>query len=78
MPTNVGAKIKAKVWEALNLHLVKWVVDILEWLIRRDILKGNASSPTKVHLVEFSLDVWTIFRFFKHGNLWIKWLLHAC
>jgi hypothetical protein len=30
MPTNVGAKIKAKVQEALDLHLVKWATPILE------------------------------------------------
>jgi hypothetical protein len=47
MPTNVGARIMAKVRKALNLHLVKWATDILEWLISRDIFKGNASSPTR-------------------------------
>jgi len=69
MPTNVNAKIKAKVWEALDLHLVKWVVDILEWLISRDIFKGNALGPTKVHLVRFSLDAWIILKHFKLKNL---------
>jgi hypothetical protein len=54
---NVGMTIKAKVREALGLHLVKWVAEILEWSIIRDIFKGNASSPTKVHLVGFSLDL---------------------
>jgi hypothetical protein len=42
MLTNVGVRIRAKVQEALNLHLVKWVAKILEWSINRDIFKGNA------------------------------------
>jgi hypothetical protein len=69
MPTNVDAKIKAKVQEALDLHLVKWVANILRWLISRDIFKGNALGPTKVHLVGFSLDVWIVLKHFKLGNL---------
>jgi hypothetical protein len=65
MLTNVGMRIKAKVWEALDLHLVKWVVEILEWSIKRGIFKGNASSPTKVHLVEFNLDLGIVLKHFK-------------
>jgi hypothetical protein len=65
MPTNVGARIRAKVREALDLHPVKWAADILEWSISRDIFKGNASGPTKVHLAGFSLDVWTVLRHSK-------------
>jgi hypothetical protein len=57
MLTNVSAKIKAKVEEAFNLHHAKWATNILEWSINRDIFKGNAPSPTKVHLVGFNLDV---------------------
>jgi hypothetical protein len=49
MLTNVGMTITAKVQEALDLHLVKWVAEFLEWSIIRDIFKGNASSPAKVH-----------------------------
>ncbi len=60
MPTNVNARIMAKVREALDLHLVKWAINVLEWSISVEIFKGNASSPTKVHLIEFSLDVWII------------------
>ncbi len=55
MLTNVGMRIKAKVQEALDLHLVKWVAKILEWSINKKIFKGNASSPTKVHLARFNL-----------------------
>ncbi len=66
MLTNVGMGIRAKVREALGLHLVKWVLEILEWSITRDIFKGNASSPTKVHLAEFNLDLWTVL---KHSKL---------
>jgi len=66
MLTNVGMKIRAKVWEALDLHLVKWVAKILEWSIIKDIFKGNASSPTKVHLAGFSLDLWIVL---KHSKL---------
>jgi hypothetical protein len=69
MPTNVNARIKAKVREALDLHLVKWVTNILEQLISRDIFKSNALGPTKVHLVKFNLDVWIVLRHFKLGNL---------
>jgi hypothetical protein len=65
MLTNVGMKIKAKVREALNLHLVKWVVEILEWLIIRDIFKGKALSPTEVHLVKFNLDLWIVLKHYK-------------
>jgi hypothetical protein len=66
MLTNVGMGIRAKMWEALDLHLVKWVVEILEWSINRDIFRGNASSPTKVHLAGFNLYLWTVF---KHSKL---------
>ncbi len=59
-------KIRAKVREALDLHLVKWVAEILEWSINRDICKGNASSPTKVHLAGFTLDLWIVL---KHSKL---------
>ncbi|CAK9233337.1 unnamed protein product [Sphagnum troendelagicum] len=52
MPTNVGARIRAKVREALDLHPVKWAADILEWSISRDIFKGNASGPTKRAVVQ--------------------------
>jgi hypothetical protein len=65
MLTNVGMRMKVKVWEALDLHLVKWVVKILEWSINRDIFKGNASSPTKVNLAGFNLDLWIVFKHFK-------------
>jgi hypothetical protein len=66
MLTNVGMRIKAKVWEALDLHLVKWLAEILEWSINRDIFKSNASSPTKVHLARFNLDLWIVL---KHSKL---------
>ncbi len=65
MPTNVGARIKAKVQKALDLHPIKWAIDILEWSISRDIFKGNASGLTKVHLVRFNLDVWIVLRLTK-------------
>ncbi len=65
MLTNVGMRIRAKVREALDLHLVKWVAKILEWSISKDIFKGNASSPTKVHLSIFNLDVWIVLRLIK-------------
>jgi len=58
-------RIKAKVQEALDLHLVKWVVKLLEWPKNKNIFKGNASSPTKVHLVGFNLDLWIVFKHFK-------------
>jgi hypothetical protein len=61
MLTNVGMMIRAKVWEAFDLHLVKWIAKTLEWSIIKDIFKGNASTPTKVHLAGFSLDLWIIF-----------------
>ncbi len=56
MLTNVCMRMMAKVWEALDLHLVKGVARILEWSINRDIFKGNASSPTKVNLSRFNLN----------------------
>jgi hypothetical protein len=65
MLTNVGMTIRAKVREALDLHLVKWVAEFLEWSIISDIFKGNASSPTKVHLARFSLDIWIVLQHSK-------------
>ncbi len=65
MPTNVDARIKAKVRKALDLRPIKWAIYILDWSISRDIFKGNALSPTKVHLVKFNLDVWIVLKHFK-------------
>jgi hypothetical protein len=65
MLTNVGLRIRAKVWEAFDLQLVKWVVEILEWSINKDIFKGNASSPTQVHLARFNLNLGIVLKHFK-------------
>lgn len=48
MATNVGARIRTKVKEALELAPPEWARENLEWAISKDVFKGNASGPTKV------------------------------
>jgi hypothetical protein len=49
MATNVGSRIRIKVKEALELGPPQWAKEQLEWSISKDVFKGNASGPTKVH-----------------------------
>lgn len=47
LATNVGARIRNCVRDALELNPPDWARDILEWSISKDVYKGNASGPTK-------------------------------
>ena len=48
LPTNVGARIRKCVHEALQKNPPEWAKKIMEHSISREVYKGNASGPTKV------------------------------
>ena len=48
LPTNVGARIRRCVNEALLRNPPEWAKKILEHSISKEVYKGNASGPTKV------------------------------
>lgn len=48
LPTNVGARIRKCVNEALSRNPPEWARQKLEHSISREVYKGNASGPTKV------------------------------
>lgn len=48
MVMNVGFWIRIKVKEVLELGFLEWVRDILEWLISKDVFKGNVFGLIKV------------------------------
>lgn len=50
LPTNVGARIRKCVYEALEKNPPEWAKKILEHSISKEVYKGNASGPTKVLL----------------------------
>lgn len=50
LPTNVGARIRKCVNEALGKDPPEWAKKILEHSISKEVYKGNASGPTKVLL----------------------------
>jgi hypothetical protein len=52
LPTNVGARIRNCVYEALKKNPPDWARDKLEQSISKDVYKGNASGPTKRAVVE--------------------------
>ncbi|MCO5559923.1 hypothetical protein L7F22_013527 [Adiantum nelumboides] len=47
LATNVGARIRNCVREALEMNPPDWARETLEWSISKDVYKGNASGPTK-------------------------------
>lgn len=49
LATNVGARIRNCIRDALDLNPPDWAKEVLEWSISKDIYKGNASGPTKVY-----------------------------
>lgn len=51
LPTNVGARIRKCVYEALGKNPPEWAKTILEHSISKEVYKGNASGPTKVLLL---------------------------
>ncbi|KAL6558379.1 hypothetical protein OROMI_018729 [Orobanche minor] len=48
LPTNVGARIRRCVYEALEKNPPEWAKKILDYSISKEVYKGNASGPTKV------------------------------
>lgn len=50
LPTNVGARIRKCVNDALEKGPPEWAKKILEHSISKGVYKGNASGPTKVIL----------------------------
>lgn len=54
LPTNVGARIRKCVYEALRRNPPEWAKDKLEHSISKEVYKGNASGPTKVILSTLS------------------------
>lgn len=48
LPTNVGARIKKCIYNALDRSPPEWARKILEHSISKEVYKGNASGPTKV------------------------------
>jgi hypothetical protein len=48
LPTNVGARIRKCVYDALEKCPPEWAKTRLEHSISKEVYKGNASGPTKV------------------------------
>ncbi|KAL5759796.1 hypothetical protein ACOSQ2_018634 [Xanthoceras sorbifolium] len=57
LPTNVGARIRKCVYEALNKHPPEWAKRRLEHSISKEVYKGNASGPTKKAVLSVLADV---------------------
>ncbi|XP_050208534.1 methyl-CpG-binding domain-containing protein 9-like [Mercurialis annua] len=47
LPTNVGARIRRCIYDALDLKPPEWATKILKYSISKEVYKGNASGPTK-------------------------------
>ncbi|KAJ4830037.1 hypothetical protein Tsubulata_027695 [Turnera subulata] len=47
LPTNVGARIRKRIYEALEKNPPEWAKKVLEHSISKEVYKGNASGPTK-------------------------------
>lgn len=47
-PTNVGARIRNRVFKSLEKDPPEWAKEMLLRSISKDVYKGNASGPTKV------------------------------
>ncbi|XP_047309284.1 methyl-CpG-binding domain-containing protein 9 [Impatiens glandulifera] len=56
LPTNVGARIRKCVNEALSKNPPEWAKKIMEHSISKEIYKGNASGPTKRIIVSLLTD----------------------
>ncbi|GAV78749.1 Bromodomain domain-containing protein/PHD domain-containing protein/MBD domain-containing protein/FYRC domain-containing protein [Cephalotus follicularis] len=57
LPTNVGARIRKRVYEALEKDPPEWAKKILEHSISKAVYKGNASGPTKKAVLSLLADV---------------------
>lgn len=51
LPTNVGARIRKCVYDALDNDPPEWAKKILKHSISKEVYKGNASGPTKVFIL---------------------------
>ncbi|KAL8157111.1 methyl-CpG-binding domain-containing protein 9-like isoform X2 [Apium graveolens] len=56
LPTNVGARLRKCVYEALGKNPPEWAKTILEHSISKEVYKGNASGPTKRAVVSVLED----------------------
>ncbi|KAL3501199.1 hypothetical protein ACH5RR_035648 [Cinchona calisaya] len=57
LPTNVGARIRRRVNEALLKNPPEWAKKLLEHSISKEVYKGNASGPTKRAVIAVLEDV---------------------
>ncbi|KAL7241003.1 hypothetical protein ACSBR2_006598 [Camellia fascicularis] len=57
LPTNVGARIRKCVRDALEKNPPEWAKKILEHSISKEVYKGNASGPTKRAIVSLLADM---------------------
>ncbi|CAK7328083.1 unnamed protein product [Dovyalis caffra] len=59
LPTNVGARIRKCVYDALEKSPPEWAKKRLEHSISKEVYKGNASGPTKKAVLSVLADVLT-------------------
>ncbi|KAL4586920.1 hypothetical protein LXL04_011568 [Taraxacum kok-saghyz] len=52
-PTNVGARIRNRVFKSLEKDPPEWAKEMLLRSISKDVYKGNASGPTKVSTLPY-------------------------
>ncbi|KAL0334194.1 UNVERIFIED_CONTAM: Methyl-CpG-binding domain-containing protein 9 [Sesamum angustifolium] len=57
LPTNVGARIRRCINEALERNPPDWAKKILEHSISKEVYKGNASGPTKRAVISVLANV---------------------
>lgn len=62
LPTNVGARIRKRVYDALDKGPPEWARKRLEHSISKEVYKGNASGPTKV----ITSSIFSVFNFKKN------------
>lgn len=57
LPTNVGARIRKCIYDALDKDPPEWARKRLEHSISKEVYKGNASGPTKKAVLSVLADV---------------------
>ncbi|KAG9155512.1 hypothetical protein Leryth_009927 [Lithospermum erythrorhizon] len=57
LPTNVGARIRRCIHEALDKDPPEWARKVLEHSISKEVYKGNASGPTKRAVISVLTDL---------------------
>ncbi|KAL7091651.1 hypothetical protein ACP275_12G118700 [Erythranthe tilingii] len=57
LPTNVGARIRRCINEALEKNPPEWAKQMLEHSISKEVYKGNASGPTKRAVIQVLANV---------------------